>query len=292
MVFINSEGKFNNNSYLIDAQLYRLKNTLSVYIIENEGLRLMIDAGEKLMVRKVVQTIKSLGLYPIHKLLLTHSHFDHVQGVGKLINSMKDTDIEIMASENAIDTLANPEKMNEEWGYIVDPIENVIGLKEGDVIDLNGLRLEILDFFGHSQDLIAVLDRKNKNIFVGDAIIDKFDHNTVFPEFVSGFNEIEYLKTLNKLNIYKKELNSISLGHFGVWKDDDFFKIVESVKNFHFDAKNSIIQWYNENASLDYIASMYHKKYLPNSELHKNIFGVKVILEWLVEGLKKMGAIN
>ena len=292
MVFIDSEGKFNNNSYLIDAQLYRLKNTLSLYIIENEGLRLMIDVGEKLMIRKVVQKIKNLGLYPIHKLLLTHSHFDHVQGVGKLINSMKDTNIEIMASEKAIYTLANPDQMNEEWGYIVDPIENVIGLKEGDIIDLNGLRLEILDFFGHSQDSIAVLDRKNKNIFVGDAIMDKNDQNTIFPEFVSGFNETDYLKTLEKLAKYKKDLNSISLSHFGVWKDDDFHKILETVKDFHFDAKNSIIKWYNENSSLDYIALMYHNKFIPDSELHKNIFGVKVIIEWLVDGLKKIGEIN
>jgi len=37
MVFINSEGKFNDNSYLIDAELYRLKGTLSLYVVENNG---------------------------------------------------------------------------------------------------------------------------------------------------------------------------------------------------------------------------------------------------------------
>ena len=45
MVFINSEGKFNDNSYLIDDMIFRLPGQLSLYIIENKGMRMMIDAG-------------------------------------------------------------------------------------------------------------------------------------------------------------------------------------------------------------------------------------------------------
>jgi len=41
MVFINSDGKFNENTYLIDAELYRMKGNLAIYI-------------------------KEFGLYPIH----------------------------------------------------------------------------------------------------------------------------------------------------------------------------------------------------------------------------------
>jgi glyoxylase-like metal-dependent hydrolase (beta-lactamase superfamily II) len=295
MVFLNSEGKFNKNSYLIDDMIFRLPGQLSLYVIENKGMRMMIDAGVELSARKIINKLKSFGLFPIHKILLTHSHFDHMQAVGKLKNLMKTIDIKVLASEKAVPNLQNPEKMNQSFGYNVDPILNVSPLKDGDIIDLNGLKLEIFNFFGHTQDSIAIFDKENKNIFVGDAIIDKLDDNTMMPEFVPpDFNESEYLKTLEKLGNMKDELNSISLAHFGVWKDIDFKKFVEEVRDFHFNVKNSIIKWYNENPSLDYIASNFHKTFIPNSKTHtkENIHGLEFEIEWFVNGLKMMGAID
>jgi glyoxylase-like metal-dependent hydrolase (beta-lactamase superfamily II) len=291
MVFINSDGKFNENSYLI----FRLPGQLSLYVVENEGERMMIDAGEELAARKILNKLKDFGLYPIHKILLTHSHFDHVQAVGKLKRLMKDDKIEVLASEKAIKNLKTPELMNKYFGYAVDPIENVTPLKEGDVIDLNGLQLEVFNFFGHTQDSIAIFDEKNRNIFVGDAIIDKLDHHTIMPEFVPpDFNESQYLHTLDKLKNMKDELDSISLGHFGVWKGDDFKKIVENVKDFHLDAKESLIKWYNENPSLNYISLKYHEKLIPESKIHtrENIHGLELEINWSIDGLKAMGVIK
>ena len=187
------------------------------------------------------------------------------------------------------------EKMNKYFGDSIDPIENVIPLKEGDIIELNGLKLKILNFFGHTQDSIAIFDEKNKNIFVGDAVIDKFDHDTILPEFVPpDFKESEYLKTFEKLRNIKEKLNSISLAHFGVWKDDDFLKILNIMENFHHDAKQSIINWYKENPSLEYITSKYHDKFTPESKIHtkENILGLQMVIEWLVDGLKTIGFIK
>ncbi|MHA1488188.1 MAG: MBL fold metallo-hydrolase [Promethearchaeota archaeon] len=247
------------------------------------------------MARKIVKKIKEQGLYPIHKLLLSHSHFDHVQGTVKLKKLMKDVEIEVLASEKAIKNLKNPEIMNEYFGYKVDPIENVTPLKEGDIIDIDGLKLEVFDFFGHTQDSIALLDKKNKNIFVGDSIIDKYDPGTPFPEFVPpDFNESKYLKTFEKLRNLKDQLNSISLGHFGVWKNDDFYKIVDEMEEFHFNAKDSLIRWYNENPSLEYITLKYHEEFTPESKIHTkdNMLGLQFTIGWLIDGLKMYGFIK
>ncbi|TFG07459.1 MAG: MBL fold metallo-hydrolase [Promethearchaeota archaeon] len=295
MLFLNSERRFNDNSYLIDDMIFRLPGQLSIYVIENNGLRMMIDAGVELSARKIIKKLKNFDLFPIHKILLTHSHFDHVQAVGKLKKLMKGIDVEVLASEKAISNLKNPEKMNQYFGYNVDPISNVTPLHEGDIIDLKGLQLEIFNFFGHTQDSIAVFDKKNRNIFVGDAIIDKLDHDTMMPEFVPpDFNESQYLKTLEKLGNMKDDLNSISFAHFGVWKDIDFKKFIDKVREFHFDVKNSIIQWYNETHSLEYITSMYHDKFIPNSAIFtkENIHGLEFEIEWFINGLKFMGEIS
>ncbi|MFX0075357.1 MAG: MBL fold metallo-hydrolase [Candidatus Hermodarchaeota archaeon] len=295
MVYINTEGKFNENTYLIDAELYKLKNSLAIYVIENEGMRVMIDTPSELGVRKIIKKLKQYNLYPIHKILLTHSHFDHVQGVEKLKRLIPESNLEILASERAIDNLMNPDKMNKIFGYNVPIIENVTPLREGDSIDINGVKLEALNVFGHTQDSIAFLDSKNKNIFVGDAIIDRFDLDTPLPEFAPpDFKESELLKTFEKLRSLKPKLNSISLPHFGVYEGEHFEETLDMMENFHFDAKKSIIKWYKENPTLDYVTKKYHEKFTPNSKIHtkENIHGLELLIEWQIIQLKLDGDIK
>lgn len=244
---INSEGKFNDSSYLIEGMLLGLPNFLAIYIVENNGMRLMIDAGEALKSRKIVKKLKDLGLYPIHKIVLTHSHWDHAQGVAKLQQTMKDTEIEVLASTNAIENLEDPNKLNEYYKFEAYPLENVTPLEEGDIIDLNGLELEIINLFGHTMDSIGIINRQSKNIFVGDAIIDKLDDDAFFiPVMPPDFHEKELLETYKKLRNMKNEFNSISLGHFGVWKGNDYEQIINQMEPLYRDVKESIIQWYNE----------------------------------------------
>lgn len=290
MVFINSEGKFNENTYLIDGQFFRMKGNMAIYVIENKSVRLMIDTGESLSIRKIVKKMKEFGIFPVQKLLITHSHFDHMQGVRRLRELQKEVELEVFASENAIDNLKNPERMNP--GLEVDSVENVTPLKEGDIIDLNGLKLEIFNFFGHTQDHIAVFDEKNKNIFTGDAIIDRYDRETFSPTFMPpDFNESELLNTFEKLRSLKKNLNSISLAHFGVWTDEDCDMIINEMEDLHHKTKESIIEWYSESHSRDYITAKYHEKFTPNSKIHtkENLTLLKWVINLLIIGLLNSG---
>lgn len=291
MVFINSEGKFNDNSYLIDGYFFGVKKGLAIYVVENNGKRLLIDTSSKTASRQVVKKLKELNIFPIHKIVLTHSHFDHTEAADKLKNIMNVPDFEIMASEKAINNLKNPEIMNEAFEYNVDPLENVKPLKEGDIIDLNGLKLNVLDFFGHTQDSIAIYDKKNKNIFVGDAIIDRMSYNTFNSVFLPpDFNETELIKTFKKLRNLKENLNSISLAHFGVWTDEDCQWILENMEDIYFNTKNSIIKWYMENPSKKYVAAKYHEKFIPKSRMPSlDKAGFENFISWLIMGLKMSG---
>ena len=281
MVVIKSEGKFNDNSYLVDGNLMNTKENLAIYVIENGGMRLLIDTSSPIQSRKIVKKMKELGIFPVHKILLTHSHFDHIQGVEKLKKLMKETDVEVLASEKAIDNLKDPKIMNdilenEMFKVQAKPVVDVTPLKEGDVIDLNGLKLEVLNFFGHTMDSIALFDEKNKNIFVGDAIVAVLDNNPIEPPFMPPhFNEQELLKTYQKLRDMKDKLSSICLGHFGVLTENDFNKILEEIEEFYYKTKDSIIKWYNENPSLESLTSKYFETFIPsipNPEMQMEFF--------------------
>ena len=293
MVYIESEGKFDENSYLIDGMLFRLPHQLSLYLIENNGTRMLLDAGAAIGVTKLVRKLKELNLLPIHKLLLTHSHWDHIEGYEKL--KKKIGEFETLASEKAIDTLKSPEKMNEAYMCNVTPIENVTPLKEGDIIDLNGLELEVINLFGHTQDHIGILDKKNKNIFTGDAIVNMYERETISPQFMPpDFNESELLKSFQKIRDLKTDLHSMSLSHYGVWKDEEFDFVLNQMEDLHLKTKNALIEWYNENPDIKNITAKYHENFTPNSTIHtkENVFGLELMISWLIEGLKTSGYIE
>jgi len=283
--------------------MYGMNGTLALYVIENNGMRMMIDGGIPITARKVANKMKEFGIFPIHKILLTHSHFDHIQGVEKMKKLMKNTEIEVLASEKAIENLKNPKLMNDVFKNDMtdpqsQPVEDVTPLKDGDIIDLNGLKLEVLNFFGHTMDSIAILDEKNKNIFVGDAIVNTMDNNLYSAPFMPpDFSEPELLKTFQKLREMEDKLNSISLAHFGVMTENDFRKILEEMEGFYFKAKDSIIKWSKENPSVEYIASKYLETIIPfmlNSDMPMELLQqfVQIIVGWIIEALRISGLIN
>ena len=289
MTIINSEGKINDNYYLIDGMTMGTQKFLSIYIIEHGGMRLMIDVGETLKSRKIIKKIKDLGLYPIHKIILSHSHWDHAQGLSKIINSMKESEVEVLAAENAVDNLRNPERMMKGYEGMGDlyPFEQAVTpLKEGDIIDINGLELEVMNFFGHTMDSIALFDKKNRNLFVGDAIIMRLDENAFFaPLMPPEFNEAELLKTFNKLRNLKDKVDSISLAHFGIWKDAHFTQILNEMEDSYFKVKNFLIEWYNENPSIEYITSKYYQTITPNSKFWTEK-AFEIFINMMINGLK------
>lgn len=292
---LNEEGRINPNTYLIDAEFFKLPKTLALYVLESGNERMLVDTGDTLSARKTLKKLKNLNLYPTQKIFFTHAHWDHIQAFHRLQKMMKDVKLDVLAHKNAVDILKNPEKMNEFFGYSVEPIFTDTILKEGDIINLNGLELEIIEFFGHTQDSIAILDRKNKNLIVGDAILDITDHETYLPVlFGPNFKEESLLKSYEKLRRMKDEIDTISFAHFGTYTGDDKDYIIENVEKMHFKAKNALIKWYKEGLSIDQITEKYQEEVVPKSQLFtkENIQGLHWNIEQNINCLKAAGLIN
>ena len=110
------------------------------------------------------------------------------------------------------------------------------------------------------------------------------------PLMPPDFHEQELLKTFNKLRGMRSELNSISLAHFGVWADKNLGQILDEMEDLYFKVKDSLIDWYNENTSIDFITSEYCRNLIPDSKFwNENLFVFMV--EMMVNGLKLSGFI-
>ncbi len=295
MAHMDKEGKFNANTYLIDSEFFKLPKTLALYVIESGNERMLIDTGDTLSARKTVKKLQEMKLSPIQKIFFTHAHWDHIQAFHRLEKLMKEADLEVLAHENAVEILKHPEKMNEFFGYAVEPIEATTTLKEGDVINLNGLELEIIEFFGHTQDSIAIYNKSLKHLIVGDAIIDRIDRNTyVTVLFGPNFDEPSLLKSYEKLRRMKDKIDSISLAHFGTYTAEDKDYIIDNVEEMYFKAKNALIKWYNEGLSVEEITEKYQENIIPNSTLFnkESLQGLQWNIGQNIDSLKAAGLIN
>ena len=140
-------------------------------------------------------------------------------------------------------------------------------------------------------DSIGLFDRINKNIFVGDAAIEKLAQDAFFvPLMPPNFHEQELLKTFDKLRDMRRDLNSISLAHFGVWTDTHFGQILDEMEDLYFKVKDSLIEWFNENPSIDVITRKYCRTFIPTSKSwNENLFAF--LVEMMINGLKLSGFI-
>ena len=234
MTAIRNEGKLNNNTTLIDAELGGFKGGVACFLIESGDQKVLIDAGAKSSGPLIYRKLKELNAWPVSKIIITHSHFDHTQGVIYLREqaAAEGFKIEIMASEKGIPYYKD-QTYNSFFQYPgQEPflsIDDIISLRDGDVIELNDdFHLKIFETPGHMVDHISIYDEQNKCLFVGDCIGAKFDEdflicnaNTSFWDNTAFHSSVEKLKTI--------DFESLCFSHFGYITGDEAKSILDEV---------------------------------------------------------------
>ncbi len=288
MTAIRKEGKVNDDTTLVDIRMFGVPKITGIYVIES-GKTCLIDAGTHTEARKILRQLKDINSFPPDKIILTHSHWDHCQAIPFLNQrALKEgKKIEIYASEIYIPNLRD-QSYNEIFGTV--PFNNIeveiIPLKEGDTVDLEGIQLKIFETQGHMTDQLLILDEKNKNLFIGDALGDKVSDTVFVPPFYPPYWDKEkFLKSIDKIK--KIDYDTISISHFGLIHGDEAKSILdESIANYN--------KWWNffeENIeNLDnilYLVDEMLPKVIPKVELE--IFPQKLkeaVAYWLSEGFK------
>jgi glyoxylase-like metal-dependent hydrolase (beta-lactamase superfamily II) len=134
---------------------------VSAYLIDD----LLIDTGLNYTKRDLVDFMKPRRL---SKIVNTHHHEDHISG-NHLLQSTRE--VSILAHPQAVPLLERKPKLYPyqelTWGY-PDPSE---AEPIGDVIETENHEFRVVQAPGHSFDHIAVVEPKERWIFVGDIFI-------------------------------------------------------------------------------------------------------------------------
>lgn len=220
--------RINDNTMMIDYGLLDIKRVGAVYLVK-AGQTCLIDSGTPEGAVNIVQALDSIDAFPPDMLILTHSHWDHSQGTPILCKEAekRGKKLRVLASENAI-----PNLQDQSWNRVFDEkhkYENILeveSLKDGQVLDLDGLELEIMDFAGHCADDIALYDKKNRTIFIGDSIGYKIENILTFPPFMPPFWDKDgFYAAVEKLK--QTDYEKLCMAHFGCLQGEEAEKYPE-----------------------------------------------------------------
>lgn len=150
------------------------------YLLLGAESAVLVDSGNGIgNIKKLCRALTDLPI----KLVNTHSHIDHI-GSNYLFDDISAYDDENgMARRRAAvgyghdvakTYIGDPVVIRPYPGYFdpetfcVPPYRVTRWLKDGDIIDLGGRRLEVLHTPGHSPDSLCLLDGKSRLLFNGD----------------------------------------------------------------------------------------------------------------------------
>jgi hydroxyacylglutathione hydrolase len=139
---------------------------------------LVVDPG--LEPELVLAFLDDQGLRPA-AILNTHGHADHIGGNAALKQAFPDALLLIGANE--VQLLTDPEaNLSAPFGFPILSPEADRLVREGDVLDLAGLRLEVRDIPGHSPGHVVYLYRGQPAlVFGGDVLFRGSIGRTDFP---------------------------------------------------------------------------------------------------------------
>lgn len=131
----------------------------NMYLLEGEDRALLIDTGWGAgNLRAFVERLTSRPVIAA----LTHGHLDHAGGCGEWES--------VLMLPGAEADLKTCRRLPFDISKLPHPDFEHTHVKDGDVIDLGGRSVELLDISAHSNGSLAFLDRKNGYLFVGDEL--------------------------------------------------------------------------------------------------------------------------
>ncbi|MHA1671346.1 MAG: MBL fold metallo-hydrolase [Promethearchaeota archaeon] len=288
MPWIQEEGKFSESISILDSYLLGLPYGLDCYLIQGSEKTVLVDVAAPQEALGIIEKLKREKIKP-DVIILTHAHWDHALGVP--IFQKEYPNIEIMVGETGVRALKNNKIFNGPFANLellpdLEPIEGLISVKEGELVNLGGIDLSIIETPGHSNCSITIFEPSQKILFVGDAIGNIWTLDfSMPPTMPPEFSEEKFFMTLDKIRDIDYE--SLAFSHHGILTGTYAKNFPDKAKSSYIDWRDFFVDMWNENPNQEYLSEKFKEKlntfgfHDDDSVIKFNIYG-----SWILEGLK------
>lgn len=241
-------------------------------LVQNGDKAFMYDTGFGFCAEEMADTVEKIldGKKP-DAIILTHSHYDHVMGCAVLADRWKD--IPVIAGEYTAYVFTRPTALKtiyemdvnaahelDKKPYLTDctdrlHVDKVV--KDGEVIDVCGLKLETMAFPGHTKCSIGFYCRESKTLFSSETL-GVYNGTAAAPILLTGFKQGE--QSLKKAAALGAE--HIVLPHWGMLDGAEECRKYFENALYEFEwTKNHVIDLHNSGMSDHDIIEELRKRY-------------------------------
>lgn len=178
-----------------------LDRFVNVFVIESEELAL-VDSGVKGSEKAIFQKIRAMGRRPneLNKLILTHSHPDHIGAAAEIVAA---TGCEVIAHRAERSWIEDPSVQKAARpvpGFdtlVSGPVRVDRTVADGDEIDVASFNLKVVHTPGHSAGSITLWSPSERVAITGDAVPVPGD----LPIYDDAFETLGSIRRLRSLGM-------------------------------------------------------------------------------------------
>ena len=266
--------------HVIDLEYLGQPGCIAAHVIETEEGLLLVECGPGSTIETLRRGLADLGgsLADVRHLLVTHIHFDHAGAAGHVAEAGATVHVHEFGAPHLVDpsrlvasaTRIYGDDMDRLWGELRPiPEDRVRPTRDGDVVELGGVRVRAIETPGHARHHHAFATELHgeRICFTGDAAAAVC---LEAPDFVSlpapppEFDPEAWLASIARLRA--EGFDAILPTHFGRLDDVDphLARVAEAVRA-HADRVKT---WLDEGRDEGEIRAAYGRWFLEQADEH------------------------
>ncbi|MFC1907157.1 MBL fold metallo-hydrolase [Chloroflexota bacterium] len=219
-----------DRTFRLEVAIAQTSWLTTVYFIDN-GKGILVEPGPASAIPAIQEAMNKLGMKELSHVIPTHIHLDHAGAIGGLARLFPQAKVVLhpRAVKHAVDPsrwirstkMSFGDNYDDRYGEILPvPEAQVIAAEDGQILSVNGRKLQTIHAPGHASHNIAIFDLETRGLFCGETLgLPPAGANwSPLPAAAPPDFDLEvYLETMEKLKKLKPAI--LFYSHDGVGRE-------------------------------------------------------------------------